>query len=193
MEINKRIYSKSQTKEYSKEHYYKRRRLERPVIYKIEIHNNIYIGSTIQTLRERIRLHCSHAFNDNSKTQIGHFIRKTLKDYIYWQDLLEYAQIIETCDKEVRYDREKYWIIYYNSNLNKQFKSVNNKKLKDKKNYLTKKGESHPLSKLNDKKVKEIKKQLKQGVKGISLSKKYNVSPKTITNIKHNRIWKDVI
>jgi hypothetical protein len=53
-------------------------------------------------------------------------------------------------------------------------------------------GEIHPLSKLTDKKVKEIKIRLKNGERNIDLAKEYKVSATLIWMIKKGISWKHV-
>jgi len=48
-------------------------------------------------------------------------------------------------------------------------------------------------SKLNNEKVSEIKKMLSDGLKNVDISKKFNVSPVTISNIKTGSTWKHII
>ena len=190
MYIIPRIRAKSNTKEYSKEHYYKKRRLNKPIIYKIEVGENIYIGSTIQTIKERIRGHCSHAFNDKLSNKIAHFIRNYIKEMIYWKDLLPHVTILEECNNDNRYERERFYINLYDSNLNDQLK--NSLKSKEKEKIGHRKGNNHPLSKLNEDKVKEIKKLLKNGTSGKKIADEFNISTMTISNIKNDKIWKHV-
>ena len=54
-------------------------------------------------------------------------------------------------------------------------------------------GSNHYLAKLNDMKVREIKNLLKKGIKQIEISRKYNVSPMTISNIFRGKVWNHVI
>ncbi len=44
-------------------------------------------------------------------------------------------------------------------------------------------------TKLNEEVVKEIRRLLKDGVKGKDIAKKFNVSPSNISAIKNNKIW----
>ena len=53
-------------------------------------------------------------------------------------------------------------------------------------------GQENPASKLNDDDVREIKRLLSDGAKGIPLAKKFGVTRQTISAIKHNRRWSHV-
>lgn len=53
-------------------------------------------------------------------------------------------------------------------------------------------GSKHPHAKLNEEKVSIIKKRLVDGEQGLILSKEFNISHKTISNIKNNKIWRHV-
>lgn len=53
-------------------------------------------------------------------------------------------------------------------------------------------GSAHPIAKLNEIKVAEIKKKLSLGVALAKIGREYEVSKKTILNIKHERIWRHV-
>jgi hypothetical protein len=52
-----------------------------------------------------------------------------------------------------------------------------------------KKGEKVGTSKLTAKEVKEIKLKLRQGIKGVGLAEKYNVTTACISLIKRNVNW----
>jgi len=54
------------------------------------------------------------------------------------------------------------------------------------------KGEKQGSAKLTDKKVSNIKKQLKQGARNIDLARQYNVNVTTIERIKYGKGWKHI-
>lgn len=54
------------------------------------------------------------------------------------------------------------------------------------------KGESIPSSILTEENVKEIRLLLSRGIKGSELSRRFGVSPATISGIKHEKKWKHV-
>lgn len=51
-------------------------------------------------------------------------------------------------------------------------------------------GSKSHFAKLDEQKVKNIRQELNNGVKGIILAKKYNISRSVISQIKNNQIWK---
>lgn len=53
-------------------------------------------------------------------------------------------------------------------------------------------GEACPFAKLTDDAVRLIRAELALGTTGLALARRYGVDPKTITNIKHGRIWRHV-
>ena len=74
-------------------------------IYKITnlINNKIYIGLTTRTVENRWKEHCRH----NSQ-----MIDKAIEEFGK-ENFLFFS--IEECEEEILYEREKYWIAYYNS------------------------------------------------------------------------------
>lgn len=87
--------------------------LKKNVIYKMTFPNGkIYIGQTSQLLRERVRQHCSDAFNKESHTPKGRAIRKYLSldiEVIYEGDNLndkeiELISLYNSVNKDVGYN-----------------------------------------------------------------------------------------
>src|SRR5689334_22453460 len=54
------------------------------------------------------------------------------------------------------------------------------------------KGERHPIAKLNDQAVREIRRQLSEGQPQRALARRYGVNPKVIVDIKRGNIWRHV-
>lgn len=54
-------------------------------------------------------------------------------------------------------------------------------------------GSGNGMAKLTDLQVLAIAEELKEGVKGKYLAKKYGVSPSTISHIKHKKAWMDTL
>lgn len=134
------------------------------IIYKITniINNKIYVGQTVNNIRQRWNKHC----HSNGCKSLYNAILKYGKDNFN-------IEIIETLPIEKLDEREIYWINYYKSN-NKKF------------GYnillggnLGRKG----FSKLNKKQINEIIKLDKQGVSHIEIGKKFNINRKTVTFI----------
>lgn len=63
---------------------------------------------------------------------------------------------------------------------------------KDNSTFNIKAGEKNLKAKLKVEDVINIRQELKQGIKSITLAKKYNVSDTCIYKIKHNKYWKDI-
>jgi hypothetical protein len=53
-------------------------------------------------------------------------------------------------------------------------------------------GENHHQAKLKERDVLEIRRQLKNGVRGVVLADRYNITPSAICSIKRGRSWQSV-
>ena len=91
----------------------------RGFIYKITniINGKIYIGQTIQNVKERFYQHCA---TKCSNEVLNMAIHKAIKKYGKSNFTLE---VIEEVDRNTLNDREKFWIEYYNS-YNKGYNST---------------------------------------------------------------------
>ena len=134
------------------------------IIYKITniINNKVYIGQTVNTIKQRWNKHC----HSNGCRSLYNAILKYGKENFN-------IEIIETLPIEELDKREIYWINYYKSN-NKKF------------GYnillggnLGRKG----FSKLNKEQINEIIELDKQGITHIEIGKKFNINRKTVTFI----------
>lgn len=134
------------------------------IIYKITniINNKVYIGQTVNTIKQRWNKHC----HSNGCRSLYNAILKYGKENFN-------IEIIETLPIEELDEREIYWINYYKSN-NKKF------------GYnillggnLGRKG----FSKLNKEQINEIIELDKQGITHIEIGKKFNINRKTVTFI----------
>ena len=83
----------------------------RGFIYKItnNVNGKVYIGQTIQTIKERFYQHCA---TKCSNSVLNMAIHKAIKKYGKSNFTIE---VIEEVDKDSLNDREKFWIEYYNS------------------------------------------------------------------------------
>lgn len=83
----------------------------RGFIYKItnNVNGKVYIGQTIQTIKERFYQHCSTKCSDSV---LNMAIHRAIKKYGKSNFTIE---VIEEVDKDSLNDREKFWIEYYNS------------------------------------------------------------------------------
>lgn len=79
-------------------------------IYKHTLNNKSYIGYTSKTIEERLNEHIANA----ERGRLYHFqcaIRKYGKENI----VTECLEVIDTNDKTLASEREKYWIAYYDT------------------------------------------------------------------------------
>jgi hypothetical protein len=174
-------------RKYGREHYYKYKRSELSIIYKIDFNDgDFYIGSTNQILKERLRLHFSHSFNDNHSGLIHQKIRETFDKSTHYLKLLQSSSIIEKVKKEDRFKREMFWIRELEPTLN-----INQHKIKIKNP--PKKGENHPNSKLKKDDVIKIRELYKNGNSKTNISKMFNINSMTVSQIVNFKTWKDVI
>lgn len=83
----------------------------RGFIYKItnNVNGKVYIGQTIQTIKERFYQHCATKCSDSV---LNMAIHRAIKKYGKSNFTME---VIEEVDKDSLNDREKFWIEYYNS------------------------------------------------------------------------------
>lgn len=83
----------------------------RGFIYKItnNVNGKIYIGQTIQNVKERFYQHCATKCSDSV---LNMAIHRAIKKYGKSNFTIE---VIEEVDKDSLNDREKFWIEYYNS------------------------------------------------------------------------------
>jgi group I intron endonuclease len=83
----------------------------RGFIYKItnNVNGKVYIGQTIQTIKERFYQHCATKCSDSV---LNMAIHRAIKKYGKSNFTIE---VIEEVDKYSLNDREKFWIEYYNS------------------------------------------------------------------------------
>ena len=84
------------------------------VIYKItnQVNNKVYIGQTIQNLKDRWYRHCGYS---GSKGEQNMIIKKAI--HKYGKENFN-IKILEICDSVELNEKEKYWISKYNSYKN---------------------------------------------------------------------------
>lgn len=177
---------------YGKDHYYKYKRSEKSIIYRIDFEDgDFYIGSSDQILKERLRIHFSHAFNDNTSMKISSKIRDFFDHSTQYLKLLQFCSVIEEVEKDKRYDREKFWIKTLKPNLNTN--TFKGKKPSNKIKKGPKKGENHPNSKLKEDDIIKIRDMYKdKRVSQQKIARLFNVDVMTINQIVNFKTWKEV-
>lgn len=136
-------------------------------IIKNDINEKVYIGQSLNS-EERFKSHCKKN-KDNSL--IDYAIQKYGKQH-FWYEILE-KQIVNYNE------REKYWIMSYNSLTPNGYNVL---KGGDEPPY--KKGDEHPSTKISDENVELLKEDLRYtSISLNSLAKKYGISKKQVLRI----------
>ena len=73
-----------------------------------DINNKMYIGATITSITERYSKHIYDTFNTSDNSAIHHAIRKYGQEHFFISQL-------EECSIDNVFEREQYWIKFYNS------------------------------------------------------------------------------
>lgn len=162
-------------------------------IYKIMNQKNglIYIGQTVQTFKRRMRSHISHL---QAGTHHNELLQRAYNKYGI--DVFKF-EIIETCDKEILDERERYWINFYDSTNHAKgynFESGGNVLKKHSPETIQKfihssRGKNNKLTK---EQVAEIKKSIINGSSFKEISKEYGVTISCVYRIKNLENWQYV-
>lgn len=137
-------------------------------IIKNDINTKVYIGQALDS-KKRFESHCKKSNKDNSL--IDKAIQKYGKEH-FWFEILE-SQI------ENYNEREKYWIKYYNSKKPFGYNILDGGE--EPPHYF---GDNHPSTKISDKDVLLLKKDLAETQISLSkLAEKYNISKKQVLRI----------
>lgn len=148
-------------------------------IYKIQnkLNGKIYIGQSVNIFH-RWRQHKVVGNNKNDDKHLYPLYKAMYKDGLENFDF----SIIEECSKDKLNEREKYWILYYDSiNLDKGYNLI-----------LDFKKEGIFGSKLCLEQVEEIKeKLLKTNLNEFEIGNLYGVNADTISSINNGRSWYD--
>jgi group I intron endonuclease len=188
------------------------------IIYKVTnlVNGKVYIGLTTQTLTKRKNNHLCEAFSLESDYVFHRALRKYGKENFSWE-VIDNANTLE----ELK-EKEKYWILYYNSyihsdnsngyNMTIGGEGNNGLKLSDEtkkklselhkgkkaseesKKKLSEafRGSNHPLSKLTEDDVLVIKELIKNGVSQTEIAKNFNIERSAIYAIKSGQNWSHV-
>lgn len=146
-----------------------------------KINNKKYIGQSIN-IEKRFLEHFNHSKNPNANGYNSKFYRALRK---YGIDNFDF-EIIEELPYESLNERETFWITYYDS-YNNGYNSTSNAI------YVTENGENHPMAKLTDKDVIEIKFLLSKTDKLQSdIAKMFNITQSEVSNINTGKKWKNI-
>jgi group I intron endonuclease len=188
------------------------------IIYKVTnlVNGKVYIGKTINTLEKRKIQHISESNANRTKSIFHKALRKYGEDNFLWE-IIDSAE-----SENELFDKEKYYITFYHSYIKDdnsngynmtiggegisglKFSEESKKKSSEshkgqivsnetrKKISERFKGSNHPLSKLNEEEVLQIKEMLKDGMSYLEIAKEFNVVEGTISTIKQGRSWKHV-
>lgn len=153
-------------------------------IYKFEnkINKKVYIGQSIN-LERRYQDHYKNHANPNLKDFQTKFYR-ALRKYGFENFTYEIIEEDDTYDPDTLDEREIYWIKYYDS-YNNGYNSTIGGHLN-----LTTIGENHPMAKLTNKEVLEIKDLLKNSRETeYEIANKYKVTQSLISEINNGERW----
>lgn len=142
-------------------------------IYKItnSINGKVYIGQTIQSVKDRWYRHCSNAKCLSKQEKDMHIKRAILK---YGKENFS-VEILEECEEKLLNARERYYICYYNSYEN---------------GYNSTPGGQDGVKPLQTSEAdqKDIVELYKFGFSLCSIAKEFNIDKKTVKGVlaKHN-------
>ena len=162
-------------------------------IYKITNQKNglVYIGQTVQTFKRRMRSHISHL---QAGTHHNELLQRAYNKYGI--DAFSF-EIVETCDKDILDERERYWIKFYDSTNRSRgynFESGGSVLKKHSPETIQKfiyssRGENNKLTK---EQVVEIKKSIINGSSFKEISERYGVTISCVYQIKNLGNWQYV-
>lgn len=152
-------------------------------IYKFEnnINHKIYIGQSC-SVETRYNQHFHNHKNEKTHDYNTKFYR-ALRKYGFDNFTFSILEQKESYSKEELNELERKWVAYYNSyengyNSNRGGENV------------TERGEEHPMAKLTNQQVLEIKKLLATTlISQDDIAKKYNISPASIVHINNGQNW----
>ena len=155
-------------------------------IYKFQNKENgkIYIGQSI-SLENRYNQHKNNHKNENLKDYNTPFYR-ALRKYGFENFTYEILESAEYFSKQELEEKEIYWVAYYDSYENGYNANKGGFKV-------TENGEKHPMAKLTNEQVLEIKNKLKTTtITQYDLANEYGVTQSLIADINLGKRWSSV-
>ena len=152
-------------------------------IYKFtnKINNKKYIGQSF-SLERRYKQHKNN-HNIPVLSDYNTKFYRALRKYGFENFDYEVIEIYEGDDKEVLNEKERYWIEYYDSFYNGYNGNLGGEKV-------TERGELHPMHKLTNKQVLEIKELLLNTIlTQKEIAEKYNIEGSVISTINTGKAW----
>lgn len=155
-------------------------------IYKFQnkINGKVYIGQSI-SIENRYKQHKNNHKNKRINDYTTKFYR-ALRKYGFDNFTFEILEEYDSISKEELNKKEIYWIKYYNSYL----KGYNSNSGGEK---VTENCEKHPMAKLSNNQVLEIKRLLKNTkLTQYKIAEKYNIAQSVISQINNGLRWSPV-
>ena len=152
-------------------------------IYKFQnkINNKVYIGQSIN-LEGRYKSHYNNHINKNLQDYNTKFYR-ALRKYGFENFTYEILESSDYFSKEELNEKEIKWISFYDSYENGYNSNMGGFKV-------TENGENHPMAKLTNEQVLEIKHLLKTTtISQYDIANKYNVTQSLISEINSGTRW----
>lgn len=143
--------------------------------------NKVYIGQSTQ-IEERYKQHLNNSKNENLHDYNTKFYR-ALRKYGFENFSFDVLEIFSEYDKEQLNKKEIYWIDYYNSYEDGYNSNRGGEKV-------TERCEDHPMAKLTNEQVLEIKNLLKfSKLTQYEIANKFNIKQPSVSEINSGRKW----
>lgn len=147
--------------------------------------NKSYIGQSVQ-LKKRYSQHFKNYKNKNDHSYYTNFY-KALRKFGFFSFDYEVLEEKDFYTREELNERERFWVDHYDSYTNGY--NMNSGGV-----YVTEVGENHPMAKLTEKEVLEIKYKLKECsfLSQKDIGEEYNTSQSVISEINNGLAWTTV-
>lgn len=138
---------------------------------------------------------------DETKMRISHSLRgrKMPRESVEKSRLAKMGQLVgyKHSDASRKNMSEAYWRSFENGNSSPNRLGSKHSEESIKKMSISHKGlssgEKHPMAKLNDSKVRQIRSRIDDGERLVEISRDFGVTLTCISSIKHNRSWRHVV